>query len=124
MKKRSHICFFFIYITEVSVGDRCACGVNCPENAVCDDGTCVCTGTYLASRGWLEISIYLLLFVPRPIQERLKEISIPKHLVASPFYGIFCNFPPTTNLLLLLVKLNLNRSCPHLPTPIKELGLV
>ncbi|XP_048742430.2 uncharacterized protein LOC125655933 [Ostrea edulis] len=32
-----------------SVGDRCSSNINCPDNAVCDRGTCVCSGTYLAS---------------------------------------------------------------------------
>jgi hypothetical protein len=31
-----------------SLGDRCSFDVNCPENAVCDGGTCVCNRTYLA----------------------------------------------------------------------------
>ncbi|XP_048780980.2 uncharacterized protein LOC125683652 [Ostrea edulis] len=32
-----------------SVGDRCSSNVNCPDNAVCDGGTCACNGTYLVS---------------------------------------------------------------------------
>jgi hypothetical protein len=44
--KNNYACL--LYFLEPSVGDRCSSDVNCPENAVCDGGTCACSGTYLA----------------------------------------------------------------------------
>jgi hypothetical protein len=42
---------YLLCFPEPSMGDPCSSDVNCPENAVCDGGICVCSGTYLASRG-------------------------------------------------------------------------